>query len=301
MPSDSRHVAAVCMIMSAACYAFVPLVMELSGGGSGPFVFNGVVIVLRLVIQIVVLYLVARAAFGVSSSVPGVLRCLFLGVCRGGWGRCSGVCGELLERCRGDVGWCGERGVWRSVAPLVRCAADVGGSGSLFVWAVLGWFQFGLYFWATRYVETAVSATLYELWMIIMVVALAKTAVSGSGREGAAGPGGVRRRLERRELLWMSVALAGVVLVVLSQHGSSGGSGGVGWAGRGLGIVLSLGSAGSAAALGIAGFVLGAYIHRLTTVLATVGALCSDRLPGCLSDANRTYRDRCGRTLAPLI
>ena len=235
--------------------------MELSGGGSGPFVFNGVVIVLRLAIQVVVLYLVARAAFGVSSSVPGVLRCLFEGSAAADETGVRGSAASFWSVARpvsadAKNGGCG--GLWHRWSGARRMLA---GSGSLFVWAVLGWFQFGLYFWATRYVETAVSATLYELWLIIMVVVLAKTAVSSSGREGAAEPDRGRRRLERRELLWMLVALAGVVLVVLSQHGSSGGSGEVGWAGRGLGIVLSLGSAGSAAALGIAGFVLGERLH----------------------------------------
>ena len=46
---------------------------------------------------------------------------------------------------------------------------------------------------------------------------------------------------------------------------------------------------------------LGAQIHGLTTVFAAVGALCSDRLPGCLSDANRSSGDRCGRSAAPPI
>ena len=137
-----------------------------------------------------------------------------------------------------------------------------------YLWAIFGWFQFALYIFATKYVEVAIAAAIYELWLIAMVVVLAKT----SPKRTTDNPASRRvRALDHRKLLLIGAAFIGLCLVILGQSDTSISSVRSFLGAQSIGILLALTAAGAAAALGVVGFVSGdrLYNHYHTRVGAT--------------------------------
>ena len=150
------------MVLSVPCYACVPLVIELTSDRSNPFFFNSIAIAFTVIVQFVFLRGTVKAAFGDSHTISTVLS------------RVSALLGGGTKA--------GSANTIRSLAkvissPATRIAPPQGEHpptfwGKLnavlrlpFVWAVFGWLQFGLYVWATRYVEVAVSAAIYGVYI----------------------------------------------------------------------------------------------------------------------------------------
>lgn len=246
------------MVLSTLCYAFVPLVIELTSDSSNPFFFNSIAIASTVVVQFIFLRATVTPAFGGSHTISTVLSQIS-GMPRGD--AKAGIANVIRSLARvlfGPATRVSPSESYHSSTFLKRSSAAI---RLPFLWAVFGWFQFGLYIWATRYVEVAVSAVIYELWVIVMVLVLAKVSVTsadkGSQSNESDNSSTEYRRLDYRRLLLMAAAFVGLALVILGQSDTSLSAFQSFLGNQSIGIVLALLSAGATAALGVAGFVSG--------------------------------------------
>ena len=74
---------------------------------------------------------------------------------------------------------------------------------------VIASLNYALFFWSTRYIDVAVSATIYELWPLALVLTLARY---DDPRVRSA-----RREINIKKKVLMGVAFLGLVLVILGQ------------------------------------------------------------------------------------
>lgn len=272
MLSGGRRRATSLMAISAICYAFVPLAIELTGDTANPLLFNAIAIAWTVVVQLFFLRVTASSAFGTGHTISTVSAQL-AGLSSASTGRGTRQTIKALFMIftgpatmarihDGDVS-----SVSRSkLAKVIRLP---------FLWAVVGWFQFGLYVWATRYVEVAIAAAVYELWLIMMVMFLMrqrrKDAERDAWHRNDLGQRAMRNiGLDRQKLLLMVAAFVGIALVILGQSDTSISSVRSFLGNRGIGVLLAFASAGAASALGIAGFLSGerlyAYYHEIDDV-----------------------------------
>lgn len=92
------------------------------------------------------------------------------------------------------------------------------------IWLVISRLEYAFFAWSALYVDTAITAALFRLWPLIMVLFLAGWAIRmrHKGQKG----GGAEYRIAKRNILAMVAASAGALVVVLSAASPSPESGG---------------------------------------------------------------------------
>ena len=81
------------------------------------------------------------------------------------------------------------------------------------VWLVIGQLQFAMFVWSTRFVDTAISVALIQLWPFLFILMMA----GQSARVGRTRPSLGYRRLTGEKTAILLFVLAGFVFVVFSQ------------------------------------------------------------------------------------
>ena len=118
-----------------------------------------------------------------------------------------------------------------------------------FLWAMVGSFDYALFVWATKYVETAIATTAYEMWPLMLMSAVAAHQRRDRlfrNEDSAAST----KIITKGQLLLGGVAAVGLAVAMLSQHS---GTGSQAWLSAGSVFGMSLGLAsGAVSALSVA-------------------------------------------------
>ena len=181
-PSETRVLAAV-VLAAAANGGSIPLIIDVTASTANPFLFNAVISGIQVTMFFLLLKGTSRAAFGTSWSCREMLR---IGNVWLFWDR-TGAASPRAPR---------------KVGEWVRSPIIWGAAGNLtFAWFVM----------ATRYVDTATVAAVFELWVLLSVFLLARL-----GRLLAVG-NQRPHHISPRHTVLASVAFVGVAFVVLSE------------------------------------------------------------------------------------
>ena len=195
-----KWVAASQVFAGALFFSSVPIVVRYTASEIHPFVFNaanwtghGIAFLLFVLIS-------TKRAFGRDATMRSVLaqalrsrpnvglRSLLAQLC---W-----IKGQPSTRpgTRFKVGLADSRLHWLRM-PMV--------------WMVVASLNYALFFWSTHYIDVAVSATIYELWPLALVLTLARY---DDPRVRSA-----RREINVKKRVLMSIAFFGLILVILGQ------------------------------------------------------------------------------------
>ena len=115
------------------------------------------------------------------------------------------------------------------------------------VWVLVARFQFAFYAWSTRYIDVAVTATVFELWPVVMVIILSFFGTVETRR----------RSISRNKLVLMCGAFVGLAFVILGQSNTSSESIRSFFSVGGVGLILALAAAICSALSPAAGIILG--------------------------------------------
>ena len=195
-----KWVAASQVFAGALFFSAVPIIVRYTASETHPFVFNaanwtghGIAFLLFVLIS-------AKRIFGKDATIGSVLA--------------------IALQSRSNVA------LWSSLPQLCRIKGQPSTrSGSRFrvdlansqlhwlqmpmVWMVIASLNYALFFWSTRYIDVAVSATIYELWPLALVLTLARY---DDPRVRSA-----RREINIKKKVLMGVAFLGLILVILGQ------------------------------------------------------------------------------------
>ena len=193
-----RWVAVVQAFAGALCLSFVPIYVRSTASAIHPFVFNAASWTGHGIAFLLFVLMGTKRGFGADATAGSVLA-------------------QALPP-RPDA----------SVRPLLARLCQVRGQPSIrsgtrsrwltrpMVWMVTASTNYALFFWSTRYVDVAVSAALYELWPLALVVTLARCDYPRAGS--------ARREITLQKKALMVVAFFGLVLVILGQSGVTAGA-----------------------------------------------------------------------------
>ena len=196
---------AVRLVLTATfLYASVPPILHVTASDANPFYFNFMITIMQVSIPGLFLlyskdgYVNRRLSASQRQNLkrPGV-HCIY-------FRRTSGATGDkkavvLKESGRNQVlGW--------ARMPIV--------------WALISSLHYGFLAWAATILETAIATTIFELWPVFLVYALARHEDSDRlFRSAPASVGPARRAVSKEGMLLTALAGSGLALMLGSQAG----------------------------------------------------------------------------------
>lgn len=192
--------------VAALLFSAVPITIHLMVENVNPFIFNAAQWLGLCIAFSLHLTLGVKSAFGKDASVQSVLRGT-LPELRGARNAklirsLSGITFESkhTHMRRAPLDGDGKR----AIARLLRMPM---------VWMVVAHTNYAFFVWSTAYIDIAVSTTIYELWPLVMVLALARYDDSMvRARE---------RGISNQQRALMVVAFIGLAFVILGQSDAS--------------------------------------------------------------------------------
>ena len=228
------------VVGSVLGFAFVPLTIELTATGSNPFYFNAFATVSQTATLLIFLQFFARRTFHGCRHMKDPVTSLVRGTA-------SVTAGK---RVRWSRTWKtffveGSRtydppSVGTSATVFRRAMFRFGWVGLPLVWLSLSRLEYAFFAWSAGHVDSAVTASLFRLWPLLMVFVLAKYGTFLRTRKMSGDA--ANYRISKRKSLLMSLTLVGATFVVLSQSEGSA-----------LSVFTDAGAAAGGVALALAG------------------------------------------------
>ena len=192
--------------VAALLFSAVPITIHLKVENVNPFLFNAAQWLGLCIVFSLHLFLGVKSAFGEDASVQSVLR--------GTLPKPSGERGARVIRSLSGITFESQHKKMqrrprdgdhrRSITRLLRMPM---------VWMVVAHTNYAFFVWSTAYIDIAVSTTIYELWPLVMVLALARYDDSMvRARE---------RGISNQQRALMVVAFIGLAFVILGQSDAS--------------------------------------------------------------------------------
>ena len=203
----SRRGRAVRLVLTATfLYASVPPVLHLAASDTNPFYFNFMITIMQVSVPGAFLLYSKDSYVNRYLSTPQRRDLRRPRVHFTHFRRTSGSTGNrkavvLKEPGRNDVlGW--------ARMPIV--------------WALISSLHYGFLAWSATILETAIATTVFELWPVFLVYALARHEDSDRLFRGGSAPiGHARRAVSREGMVLTALAGSGLALMLGSQAGDS--------------------------------------------------------------------------------
>ena len=201
----SRRGRAVRLVLTATfLYASVPPILHLAASDTNPFYFNFMITIMQVSIPGLFL-LYSKDSYVNRHLSTGQRRSL----------KRPGVHFTYFRRTSGATG------SRKSVVLKESGHKDVLGWARMpIVWALISSLHYGFLAWAATILETAIATTIFELWPVFLVYALARHEDSDRLFRGApASVGYSRRAISKEGMLLTALAGSGLALMLGSQAG----------------------------------------------------------------------------------
>ena len=239
--TKSQRIAAAQVSLAAINLALVPVVVHFFAMDTNPFLFNTVHLATNAVALYIFLRFSAKRHFG-QSTVLGVIRMVQDLPTRGSQIRKTDDIRSLVNLFIIAPNDIPRKRTFRFVPPVlvIVCAQPI-------VWVLVARFQFAFYAWSTRFIDVAVTATVFELWPVVMVIVLS---IFGTVEAR-------KRSISRNTLVLMCGAFVGLAFVILGQSNTSSESIRSFFSVGGVGLILALAAAICSALSPAAGILLG--------------------------------------------
>lgn len=221
--SANKWKAAIQVLAGALFFSSVPVIVRYTASEIHPFVFNAATWSGHGIAFLIFALMSTKRVFGTDATIGSVVR-KTLG---------SGSDATTSQVVRQLLSLKGQRSSYRpSRFHLDLSDSQLSWLQMPMFWLIISSLNYALFVWSARYVDIAISATIYELWPLAMVLTLARF---DDPRVRAA-----RRQINLKKKVLMCVAFLGLTLVVLGQSGVTS---------EALRVFLSLGIAGVVIAL----------------------------------------------------
>ena len=247
---------------AAVCFASLPVIVHLTAAQANPFYFGAAARSAQILVLAGVLWQFKGSYFDAfygghasnpALSSPTAASCQLRSETDGAAASSSSTRNRLLR--------------WRDHLGVLAAPSGAAGTKRLelrvcrspfrsldwmrmpFLWAMFGSFDYALFVWATKYVETAIATTAYEMWPLMLMSAVAAHQRRDRlfrGEDSAASA----KIITRGQLLLGGVAAVGLAVAMLSQHSGTGSQARLS-AGSVFGVSLGLAS-GAVSALSVA-------------------------------------------------
>ena len=247
---------------AAVCFASLPVIVHLTAAQANPFYFGAAARSAQILVLAGVLWQFKGSYFDAfygghasnpALSSPTAASCQLRSETDGAAASSSSSRNRLLR--------------WRDHLGVLAAPSGAAGTKRLelrvcrspfrsldwmrmpFLWAMFGSFDYALFVWATKHVETAIATTAYEMWPLMLMSAVAAhqrrdRLFRGEGSAASA------KIITRGQMLLGGVAAVGLTVAMLSQHSGTGSQALLSAAGV-FGVLLGLAS-GAVSALSVA-------------------------------------------------
>ena len=247
---------------AAVCFASLPVIVHLTAAQANPFYFGAAARSAQILVLAGVLWqfkgsyfdaFYAGHASNPALSSPTAASCQLRSETDGAAASSSSSRNRLLR--------------WRDHLGVLAAPSGAAGTKRLelrvcrspfrsldwmrmpLLWAMVGSFDYALFVWATKYVETAIATTAYEMWPLMLMSAVAAHQRRDRlfrNEDSAAST----KIITKGQLLLGGVAAVGLAVAMLSQHSGTGSQARLS-AGTVFGVLLGLAS-GAVSALSVA-------------------------------------------------
>ena len=173
------------VIFAALAYAFIPLTVEFTASDTNPFYFNSIAKAAQVPVIVIALLSLYRYYFQKGElSIKKLL-----------------TSSQTYLITYDDS--------TRSSQTLLRYILKM----PIF-WLALSYFDYALFTWSTQYVETVISAVIFELWPLVFVATLIYTQRANKSNDSTDFN---KRKMRAHDWVLMSLAPLGLFLVFISQ------------------------------------------------------------------------------------
>ena len=199
------------VFLAAGLYSLTPLTIHYTATEANPLIFNSVSRGVQALVLLMYLQATRSRYFGNQPTIRSVVGTALAGAHphKSDWTEHSSLrlfFGLIAVNGRQQSKNAGSSSRRPILYVLASCATLP------MVWTILSRSDYALYAWSTRYVEVAVSAAIFELWPLMMVIFVSLFSMHAKEQIH-------HKSMSRQHVFLMCAAFVGLALLVLGQSG----------------------------------------------------------------------------------
>ena len=199
-------------LLAAGLYSLAPLTIHYTATGANPLIFNSISRSIQALVLLLYLKATRARYFADQPTIRAVVDFALAGVRPDKSDKCNHSTLRLFSRLTTVTGKSKPVGpgttrrgrLFYGLVPLATLPM---------VWTIISRTDYALYAWSTHYIDVAVSATIFELWPLMMVIFV--SLFSGNDRQNQ------YKHISGYQMTLMCAAFIGLALLILGQSGTS--------------------------------------------------------------------------------